>query len=282
MKKEYLALTYYIPENFQELAHSVFYEYDFTGIETNSENITINFFAKKNNEVLKKEILNKLKSIDTNIELIDSKIIEEKNWNEEWEKTLEPVFISDEIVIVPNSNSSKFDNFRYKIQINPKMSFGTGYHATTRMISSMMANSVKNGETWVDAGTGTGVLAILASMLGASKVYAFDNDEWSVINAEENMKINERNNIELIKSEIDNYSFPSADGLLANLFSNIIVKSLDSFYNSLYQNKGTLICTGILNKDKEYVKRAAKDTGFYLIEEQNEDEWTALKFGIRN
>src|SRR5205814_8599155 len=112
----------------------------------------------------------------------------------------------------------------YEIVITPKMSFGTGHHATTRLVMSMMKDIDLQNKTVLDFGTGTGVLAILAEMLGAAKVLAIDNDEWSVENARENIERNNCKNIAIELNTLDNIAQKSFDVILANINRNILLQ----------------------------------------------------------
>ena len=157
------------------------------------------------------------------------------------------------------------------------MSFGTGYHATTRLASALLLDSVAKGEDWVDAGTGTGVLAILASKIGAKSVFAFDIDEWSVNNTIENIELNSVKNVTVDQSDLNTLQFSLYDGIVANIFANILIENMKKFSEAI-KTDGVFICTGILKYDKESVLDAAIDNGFELFEELNEDEWVAYKF----
>ena len=113
-------------------------------------------------------------------------IIEETNWNEVWESNFDPVIVDDFVAIRADFHEPIKD-VQFEIIITPKMSFGTGHHATTYMMMQQMREIDFTGKTVFDFGTGTGVLAILAEKLGAENVLAIDNDEWSIENAAENI-----------------------------------------------------------------------------------------------
>ena len=103
---------------------------------------------------------------------------EEINWNEEWEKKLNIIHVSDRFVIRPSTKDYELQNDEIELVIDPKMSFGTGEHETTRLVLTLMEKLNVENKTVLDVGSGTGVLAIAASTVGAKKVIAFDNDEW--------------------------------------------------------------------------------------------------------
>jgi ribosomal protein L11 methyltransferase len=158
------------------------------------------------------------------------------------------------------------------------MSFGTGQHETTRLVSRLMEKYVQPNQFWIDAGTGTGVLAILAVKLGAKSCYAFDNDIWSVENTLENIALNNvEDKIEVEQVEIDNIELPRADGIVANLFANLIIKNAPKFAKAL-PSSAPLLVSGILVYDKDEVISAAENAGFRFAEIIQEAEWVAIAF----
>jgi len=275
--KNYIAVKLYVPEEHQDTYISLISDLEFTGIEQVNDEITINFLANNYNEIINNELLDASKNLGFETRLISITEIEEKNWNEDWEKTLEPVVISDELVISPTSKADNLNHYKYLIKINPQMSFGTGYHATTRLASKLLINTVKRDEKWVDAGTGTGVLAILASKIGAKSIFAFDIDEWSVKNTIENVDLNSVENVTVSQCDLNTLQLEKYDGIVANIFANILISNMDKFSSSLVPD-GVLICTGILKYDKLKVLESAQKEGFELLEELAEDEWIAYKF----
>lgn len=275
--KNYTAIKLYVPEEHQDTYIALISDLEFTGIEQVNDELTINFLANYYNEVINNELFEACRILGFETKLISESEIIEKNWNEDWEKTLEPVIISDELVISPTGKADNLTHYKYLIKINPQMSFGTGYHATTRLASKLLIKTVNKDEKWVDAGTGTGVLAILASKLGAKSVYAFDIDEWSVRNTIENIELNSVENITVSQSDLNTLQLEEYDGIVANIFANILIDNMSKFAASIKQD-GLLIFTGILKYDKLKVLEAANKNGFELIEELAEDEWIAYKF----
>ena len=128
------------------------------------------------------------------------KVVEQQNWNALWESNFEPIFIDGQIAVVAPFHEVK-ENYQYKILIEPKMSFGTGHHETTSLVMSQMLDIDFKSKNILDMGSGTGILAILAKMLGATGITAIDNDEWAYNNALENF---EKNNISNCRRFVDN------------------------------------------------------------------------------
>lgn len=173
-------------------------------------------------------------------------IIYNKNWNEEWEASFTPVVIED-FVAVRAGFHQKQPGVRYDIAITPKMSFGTGHHATTYMMLDSLRQFDPAGKSVIDFGTGTGILAILAAKMGAATIMAIDNDDWCIENAAENIAANNCSVIQLQKAD----RFPSTgarDIILANINLNVILDNLQAFANSM-NTHSILIISGILKED---------------------------------
>ncbi len=277
-KQQYINITLNIMEEYFDTAYGIIYSYPITGIEEKFDKMIISFELTSWNEELKKALLADLKKLNENISIEKEEVITEKNWNEEWEKTVPAIDISPKIGIAPEWRKKELDR-EILIIINPKMSFGTGHHATTRLVCRLMEGLVQPGSYWLDVGTGTGALAILAVKLGAGAVYAFDNNSWSIDNARENF---ERNGVEKIikldDSDIQSMKLPECDGIAANLNSNLIIEALPKFYQALKDNSGDLVVSGILKYDGEDVLKAAKEAGFVKAGSLIEDEWVAFHF----
>lgn len=268
----------YLPDEFQELAYSNIYEYKFSGIEEKFDEIIITFDTSYYNDSIRKEIIENIQMAYNGAYIIKEERIEDKNWNEEWEKNVPTIIVNERIAIAPSWKIDELDQ-KLKIIINPKMSFGTGDHPTTRLCCRLLEEVLNKDENWIDVGTGTGVLAILAKMLGANKVIAFDNNIWSVENAEENIKINNlEGQIELLETDIDSFEFPSYNGIVANIFLHLAKQGMAKFFQSLQLNKGHLILSGILTYDKDIIIENARMNGFELIKTLVEDEWIAFDF----
>ncbi|MCY7292151.1 MAG: 50S ribosomal protein L11 methyltransferase [Ferruginibacter sp.] len=163
-------------------------------------------------------------------------IIKEKNWNEKCESDFEAVSVNDPttskpFVYIRAAFHKPANSFKYNIEVTPKMSFGTGHHATTYLMVANMSYIDFNDKSVIDFGTGTGVLGILAEKLGAKTVLAIDNDGWSIKNAEENVAVNNCNLITIECAE----TIPQgnkADIILANINLNIIKANITAIKNA--------------------------------------------------
>jgi ribosomal protein L11 methyltransferase len=253
-------------------------EMPFCGIEERYDELIVTFNVNDYNDDIRNEIKENLESFNSDYIIIKEEMIDDKNWNEEWENQIEPIIINDDIVITPDWKQDQL-NHKLKLLINPKMSFGTGHHATTRLVCRMCLDVITPDTFWVDAGTGTGVLAILAAKLGAKPILAFDNNMWSIDNAKENVLMNDVEDIVKVElADIDEFIIPECDGILANLFRHLLIDSFPKFYQALKNKNGDLLVSGILVYDKEEIIEHALKNGFKLIKEILEDDWTAIHF----
>lgn len=196
-----------------------------------------------------------------------------RNWNEEWEKSFSPVII-DEFCGIRAAFHSPLQYVKHEIIITPKMSFGTGHHATTFLIITLMKELDFSGQKIIDFGTGTGVLSILAEKLGAARVLAIDNDEWSIDNAKENIEANSCHQINLVFGE----AIPTgekADIILANINKHVILAHLESISDAL-EPKGIVIFSGLLKTDLEILSGLAADKQLKMVGYVEKNGWIAV------
>ena len=201
--------------------------------------------------------------------------IASKNWNEEWEKNFDPVIV-DDFVAVRADFHAPITAVEHEIIITPKMSFGTGHHATTFLMMQQMRAIDFANKTVFDFGTGTGILGILAEKLGAKSVLGIDIDEWSIENAQENA---ERNNCKHFTIELkDNPALEQTfDVILANINKNVILTYLSTIVSRLNAN-GQLLLSGLLNEDEEDVLQAAKELQIKHIATTHKNNWICVVF----
>jgi ribosomal protein L11 methyltransferase len=202
-------------------------------------------------------------------------VIDPQNWNQAWESSFEPVVIGD-FCAIRASFHARISNVRHEIIITPKMSFGTGHHATTWLMIDQMSRLQFHGKTVLDFGTGTGVLAILAGKLGASDILAIDNDDWSIQNAKENLDINHSFQISLEKaSDLSGYS--SFDIILANINKHVLLAHMAAIKQHLNE-QGVVIFSGLLSGDRNEMVANAELNSLKFIEAQEKDNWLSLAF----
>ncbi|KAA5533539.1 50S ribosomal protein L11 methyltransferase [Taibaiella lutea] len=204
--------------------------------------------------------------------------IAKRNWNEEWEKNFEPVIINGFCSIRADFHP-KPDNVEYDIVITPKMSFGTGHHATTASMMTLMKGLDFKGKNVFDFGTGTGILAILAEQLGAASVLGIDNDEWSIENAVENCGRNKATKVDIQISPIESIEKAQQfDIILANINRHILLEYMNNMF-ALLKTGGTLLLSGILQEDIAIITTSAANAGFSYQKEMIENNWVCMQFG---
>ena len=207
---------------------------------------------------------------------IEESSIEEINWNEEWEKKTNVIEVSDKIVIKPTFREYKPKENQLVIQIDPKMSFGTGEHETTKLVLQLLDKQIGSAKRVLDVGSGTGVLGIAASLLGANEVVGIDNDEWCIENGAENIELNNvSNKVEVRLSEINNVKDKPFDLILANINKHILIDIAESIFK-LTIPKGKIILSGLLHTDREDILKLYLGFNLKLVEEKQLGEWISL------
>ncbi len=205
-----------------------------------------------------------------------SEKLETINWNEEWERNYEPVRLGDLLLIRAPFHPPQGE-FKHEILIEPKMSFGTGHHFTTRLMAKAMFElDFKNKEV-LDMGTGTGILAILAQQLGAAKIDAIDNFEWAVENTAENAA---RNGADKVKAEHGDAALLAGrkyQMILANINRNVLLEDMKSYVATLAQG-GDILFSGFFNFDFELIDTAAKKLGLSLQNRIEEARWQCCHY----
>lgn len=204
--------------------------------------------------------------------------LEEKNWNEEWEKNFEPVTVAGKCLIRASFHPSN-PAFDHEIIINPKMSFGTGHHETTALMIENQLEIDHKGKNVLDAGSGTGILAIMASKLGAKEVLAYDVEDWAFENLKENCNLNVCRNIKTAQGTIEDLHLsPSTfDIVLANINRNVLLKEIP-LYSLVLKDKGILILSGFYEEDIQDLENVARDSSFKLDYSKKKNQWASLVF----
>ncbi|MBC8124160.1 MAG: 50S ribosomal protein L11 methyltransferase [Candidatus Kapabacteria bacterium] len=277
MATRYVLLTLSLPEEDMDLAMGVLSGYPLVGVEQGTDEFTICFEQNDWQTDYSETIVSEMNGVGLTAVFVSLETQEDQNWNAEWEASIDPVIVNDRIAIVPEWRASEFDH-PLTLIITPKMSFGTGHHATTRMMCQLMEQFVQAGDVWIDVGTGTGVLGILAAKLGATDVYAFDNNEWSIANSIENVA---RNGVESVVRvehvELQDVVLPSCNGLAANLYRHLVIPFAPSFIHAVKPG-GVILVSGILKYDKDDVSAPFLAQGCTIVESLAETEWCAIAF----
>lgn len=207
---------------------------------------------------------------------IKIKEIQEENWNEAWEKSIQPIEVGNKITIKPSWANYENASGRIVIQIDPKMSFGTGYHETTRLTLKLLEKYIKKGDVVLDIGTGTGILAIAAIKLGGSNALGIDNDPWSIDNAKENVAANNLSDkIEISDSALASLPETKYDLITANIMLNTILEMLPDIVKRIKYG-GVILFSGLLIIDDKPFLSGIEKFNLKIIEKLTEGEWTAF------
>ena len=200
--------------------------------------------------------------------------VKQENWNQQWESNFEPVVINDKCVIRAHFHQPIHD-VDFEIIITPKMSFGTGHHETTSLVMNEMFSLDFNNKSVLDMGCGTGVLAILASKLGANSLVGIDFDEWAVENAEENSVLNSIDNIDYIHGDADAIGDATFDIIVANINRNIILQDIEKYVGAMNE-KSEIIFSGFLKEDIPLILEKSEQLGLDLVVSKNTNKWQML------
>jgi ribosomal protein L11 methyltransferase len=203
-------------------------------------------------------------------------LIKDQNWNQQWESNFSPVIINSDCYIRATFHEPQ-PGYKYEIVIEPKMSFGTGHHETTSLMMENMMKLSLSQKQILDMGSGTGILSVLASMLGAASVTAIDIDEWAYNNALENIKLNHISNIEVIHGDKACIPDKQFDIILANINRNILLNDMPSYFKALKKG-GELLLSGIYVEDIDIVNSTAQASGFKFMSSQSKNKWACVLF----
>ncbi len=281
MNEEFIYVTLESKEELFDNLIGILCNFPILGVEEKGDTLIVTFKQEKWDVIDKDFLFESLKLADP--EIIFKKIEKEteKNWNEVWEKNITALILTDKISVSPSWLKGTTGK-PIEIIIDPKMSFGTGHHSTTKMMVQLAEKYVKPGTFWIDVGTGTGILSILAIKLGAKDVLAIDNNTWSIQNAYENFELNSiQSGIDLVEMDLDALpNLPESDGIFANLNFDTIVRNLNKFYSAIQSKTGILLVSGILIYDSSDFEDIASNKGFRIIDKIIDEEWSAFALSI--
>ena len=198
-----------------------------------------------------------------------------QNWNASWESSFETIIVGSFCGIRADFHEP-LSGLQHEIIINPKMAFGTGHHATTYMMIQMMEKLDLAGTKVLDYGSGTGILSILASKMGANMVDAVDIETQAYENALENIQANNADHIQVVLGTLDNVLDTGYHVILANINRNVILDSLPTLYNKLNPG-GILLISGVLKEDEKLLLDSTAVHGFHLESQLQRDEWVCIQ-----
>ena len=204
-------------------------------------------------------------------------LIASRNWNEEWEKNyFRPIQIGRECLIRASFHPEQA-GFDYQILIDPKMSFGTGNHATTHLMLCALLRTAVDDKTFLDMGCGTAVLAILAAQKQAARIVAIDIDEWAYNNAIENCNLNNTPQVEIALGGAEQLSrFGTFDYIFANINRNVLLNDLP-LYAKVLNRHGTLFMSGFYKGDIPVMEEKCREYGLQMLSFEEKDSWVAIE-----
>lgn len=263
-----------VPDAYQEFLIAELADLDFESFEQHDRHLTAYIPSSRWNDVARETIGLWLAARDLPT-AVEEQVIADQNWNRTWEETIRAVAVPP-FLIKPTWREVPAENRDLiLLEIDPKMSFGTGYHESTRLLLRMLPDVIKPGHDVLDAGTGTGILAIAAVKLGAATAVAFDIDPWSQENAVENIFINKvEDRIDMRPGSIELVDERGFDVVIANINLNVVAGLLPVFVEKLAVD-GVVAVSGILVRDRDRLLQSAERRGLALRTEHTENEWWA-------
>jgi ribosomal protein L11 methyltransferase len=277
--RAWIALTITCSRDVQELLIPFLWDSGATGFVEEENDFTAYIPAElwKDNVVTQfSQFQDRLRSEGNIITKVQIATIEDRNWNEEWEKTIQPIRVSDTLMIKPSWVPVAPQDGVVVLTINPKMSFGTGYHETTRIMLRMLENVIQPGDRVLDVGTGTGILAIAAVRLGGSSAIGVDNDQWSLDNALENIALNDAaSQIEIRTGSIGTIPETDFHIVMANIHFTIIVEMIEELIEHTAHGRHLLL-SGVLESDERAIQDVLVSAGCSIQEIFHESEWIGI------
>jgi ribosomal protein L11 methyltransferase len=283
--KEYIEIKLVVPQGLEDQLSSFLMDLGSMGtwLEPAGEDVSVIGYlpADSGTDVVREAIFNYLDDLkklgfQTGEGKINLQKIEVKNWAEEWKKSFKPIHVTDNIVILPEWDKSYFPG-KIVIRIKPGMAFGTGDHATTQLSIRALSRLVKPGNRIIDVGCGSGILSIVSAKLGAAHALGLDIDRDAMDDAEENLVINKVKDVVEIRQGTAHAGIPQAsfDVAVANINRIEIVESFDKI-EPLVRSGGTLIFSGILDREEGYMTDFLKRQKLKDIEVERQEEWVCF------
>jgi ribosomal protein L11 methyltransferase len=269
----YTRLQVVCDPEFSEILMAEIGEVGFDAFMENDNGFEAYVEERKFNEQRLEEVKEKYKSVNPLLFYWDK--IQKENWNEQWEKNLEPIIVDDRCLIRAEFHKIE-GKYPYEIIITPKMSFGTGHHQTTYLMIKNQLDLDHSNKRVMDAGCGTAILSIMASKRKAKEIVAFDIDEWSVINGKENIENNACTNIEIYQGTIAEV-IPTGtfEIILANINKNVLLQEIAT-YASYLAPSGVLLLSGFYTNDIADLNAEAIRYGLKEEKRDEKEGWASL------
>lgn len=265
---DFVTIRVVCPEDLAEVIIAQLFEVGFDSFLALDDGFEGSCEAEKFSEEQVQNILNPFEHLSFTIQEAD-KI----NWNEEWEKNYDPIIVDGKCIVRAGFHAPQ-PQFEYEIIVTPKMSFGTGHHATTYQVLAYQMQLDHTNKKVLDVGTGTGILAIMAAKRGASFIVASDIDDWCMENSAENFKINEAN-VSLLKAQIEEVHEGNFDIVIANINKNVLLSQIGE-YSARLSPGGHLILSGFYEEDSQDLEDEAARYALKKISHSVKDNWAML------
>ncbi len=278
--KKFLDFRIYFVPFLPDIVAGALWELNINGI--GEDDSFIDVYTEEDSNVTAEDVSRVLKKLKAE-NLIESFEIatfklEDKNWNAEWEKNIKVIKVSDKLVIKPTFKDYSPLPDETVIEIDPKMSFGTGEHETTRLALRLLEKYVLPDAKVLDVGSGTAVLSIYSALLGAESVLAVDNNDWCYQNGVENVRRNSvSEKVKVLLGEIYDVNENDFDLVIANINKNVLLEIKDEL-TAKVKDGGRLILSGVLLTDAEQMKTTYSEKGMTPLEILTENEWIAMVF----
>lgn len=274
----YISLEVNCQEDFIEIFMAELSEIGFSTFQEKEEGNGLFAYSEENQNIEAsqiEELFQQYKSLTSVTYELGT--VEKENWNADWEKNYQPIEVEDKILVRADFHPPN-PKFPIEIVVTPKMSFGTGHHETTYQMLNLMHDMDLKGAAVLDAGCGTGILAILAAIKGAKNVDAYDIDEWAVENTTENFSLNSIKNsiskvwqgeVQTIPQEVD------YDLILANINKNILLADIQYLQNHI-KSEGFLMLSGFYENDIQDILNECDKFSLNLVNQSVRNQWAAL------
>lgn len=272
---DYIRITITCDPMMGEIYVAELAELGFESFEEQPEAISAFIQADQYDESAVNEVLHRYNQSSSG--QFEKTLIPRENWNALWEQNFQPITISDKVRVRATFHAPD-TSFEHEIIIDPKMSFGTGHHSTTALMLERLLTLDLKGKRFLDLGTGTGILAIMAAKLGAKDILTTDIDDWCIENARENFERNGFPNIDvhLCKAEALQVNHPY-EVVAANINKNVLLEEMPC-YAGFLQHEGVLLLSGFYSYDLEDLIERAKSFDIHYAAHSVHNDWCQAQF----
>ena len=248
------------------------------GLEETNKCVKIYFSDEQWNSQREKSLIGLITKLNpefTNSQIL-TKHIPYQDWTESWKENFKLFHLTDNIIVKPDWDHYQAQEGEIVITVSPKMAFGTGHHETTQLVMVMLQKYLKDEQRVLDAGTGSGILAILAAQLGAAEITAFDNDPIAIENAKENFDLNNiKTTHNIICGVLEDIMELEYDVIVANIDRNVLLQLPEKFVGYI-RSSGTLILSGLLSRDEDKILNAYEEFDWRPVEKNQRGAWIVL------